>query len=86
LANCHRSLEELGVPCDAIHFRSVNDLPEAVPILCVLRRRNGLHSVVIIRRADRVLVIDGQHTFRQTTKWLDSVTAYVGLVPREPQI
>lgn len=82
LAHCQRALEELGVLYKAIRFKAAKNLPEGVPILCTLRAKKGLHAVVIFRRADNVLVIDGQRTLRKSTDWLDSVTVNLALVPR----
>jgi len=82
LANCQRALQELGVPCDAVRFKSARDLPPGVPVLCALRQLKGLHAVVIIRNQDKVLVIDGQISFKESTQWLDRVTAHNGVIPR----
>ena len=78
---CKRALKALGVTSDAVRFKSVADLPEGVPILCALRSMRGLHAVVIIRRSNEVLFIDGQIVNRFPEKHVDALTEHVALVP-----
>src|SRR5690606_16598101 len=65
LLGCKRALEASGIGCEALRFQSVNDLPEATPMLFTLRgqdrREDRLHATVVVRSGRRALLIDG-HT------------------------
>lgn len=80
LLACKEALEQLGIESEAVRFKSAANLPEGVPILCVLRRKKGFHAAAAIRRADRVLLIDGQKIERCSVGHMDNYTENVALV------
>lgn len=80
LFRCKRALENLGVRCLAVRFRSVSQLPLEVPILCVLRGKDVPHAVVIICRPRQVVMVDGQKVQNLSAKELDQMSEGIGLI------
>lgn len=79
---CLDALQAMGVPCEHRSFASVMELPELTPCFCVLRVREGLHAVVIVRKGEGALVIDGGQTEEMSVSSLDRVSVHTALVPR----
>jgi hypothetical protein len=84
LRGCLTALNDLGVSSLAVRFRSVADLPERVPCLCVVRtmKGTGRHAIVVIRSADTFLIIDGPQSRETDRRYLESVSEHLALVPR----
>jgi ABC-type bacteriocin/lantibiotic exporter with double-glycine peptidase domain len=80
LLTCKEVLESQGIKSKAVSFKSIANLPEGIPIICTLRRKKGLHAVVVIRRSDEALVIDGQKVNRFPTNNMDDLTGNVALI------
>ena len=80
---CKETLEQLGIESKAVRFKSIANLPQGVPILCVLRRKKGLHAVVTIRRGSEVMLIDGQKIERFSVDHMDDSTENVALVTKK---
>jgi ABC-type bacteriocin/lantibiotic exporter with double-glycine peptidase domain len=78
---CMRALNALGVPVDLVRFRSLSELPERRPFICVMRTRYGHHAVVALRRCTNVLLVDEQEIRTERISDLDRATAHVALVP-----
>ncbi|MHC4396359.1 MAG: cysteine peptidase family C39 domain-containing protein [Planctomycetota bacterium] len=81
LLSCKRALEASGINCTSLRFDSIDELPEATPIILTIllgKNQQGedrLHAVVAIRRDKRVLIIDEQ---KVSTVALDRLDKQVG--------
>jgi ABC-type bacteriocin/lantibiotic exporter with double-glycine peptidase domain len=80
---CRQALEERGIRSNAVRFKSITNLPEGSPLICVLRKKRGLHAVAALRRGNEVLLIDGQSIKRFSTDYIDGVTENVALVTQK---
>jgi ABC-type bacteriocin/lantibiotic exporter with double-glycine peptidase domain len=83
LLACKEALEQLGINSKAVRFKSIANLPQGVPILCVLRKEKGLHAAVTIRRGGKVLLIDGQKIERFSVDHMDDYAENVALVTQK---
>lgn len=87
LLGCKRALEASGIDCEALRFRSVNDLPEGTPILFTLhgrdRRNDRLHATVIMRSGKRVLLVDGHNISVVTSEYLDAHTGHIAVLTKK---
>ena len=84
LLGCKRALESSGLRCETLRFKSVLDLPEAVPILLTLKgedqTKSRLHAVVALRRDKRLLIIDGHEVNEFRSIDIDRKTANIAII------
>jgi hypothetical protein len=82
LGRCVTVLSDLGVSCELRRFHSASDLPEAVPVLCVVRTQAGSHAVVAVRKEKNVLLVDGQNNQVVSVPYVDCVSDGIAVVPQ----
>jgi hypothetical protein len=80
LEGCMKALSALGVPNTAVSFKSVMDLPEGRPHVCLMRTRSGYHAIAIVRRGEKCVTVDGSVIREVTSKEVDGLTAGMAVI------